>query len=133
MRVYFDSSAIMKLSKDEPESQALIDFIDHHAPEASTSVLAQVEVPRNLLRAALDPQGALRGFYLLAMDDEVRQLAGEVAGAVRSLDAIHIATALTIADRELRFVTYDDRQADAARHAGLTVIQPGRSLALTGD
>ena len=45
---------------------------------------------------------------------------------VRSLDAIHLATALAIGDDQLEFVTYDDRQADAARAAGLKVVQPGR-------
>jgi len=127
IRAYFDSSAIMKLSKDEPESQALIDFLDAQPIEASTSVLAQVEVPRNLLRVNLDAQGALRGFYRIPVDDEVRHTAVEIANlTLRSLDAIHIATALTIADRDLQFVTYDDRQAEAARAAGLKVVQPGR-------
>lgn len=126
-RAYFDSSAIMKLSKEEPESRALIDFLDTPSLEVSTSVVAQVEVPRNLLRWDLDPQGALRGFYLFALDDEVRQTAVELGNAnLRSLDAIHIATALAIGDRDLQFVTYDDRQAEAARTAGLKVVQPGR-------
>ena len=46
--------------------------------------------------------------------------------SLRSLDAIHIATALAVGDRDLQFVTYDERQADAARQAGLKVVQPGR-------
>jgi predicted nucleic acid-binding protein len=128
IRAYFDSSAIMKLAKEEAESQALIDYLGDHTLEASTSVLAQVEVPRNLLRCKVDPQGALRGFYLLAIDDDVRQMAVEIgASSVRSLDAIHIATAVSIGDRDLQFITYDDSQADAARAAGLTVVQPGRN------
>lgn len=48
---------------------------------------------------------------------------------MKSLDAIHIATALAIGDRDVQFVTYDDRQAEAARQAGLTVVQPGREPA----
>jgi uncharacterized protein len=128
IRAYFDSSAIMKLAKEEAESQALVDYLDDRALEASTSVLAEVEVTRNLLRCKLDPEDALYGFYLLALDDDVRQTAAEIdATSMRSLDAIHIATALSIGDRDLQFITYDDRQADAARAAGLTVVQPGRN------
>jgi len=118
----------MKLSKEESESQALIDYLDDNALEVSTSIVTQIEVPRNLLRANLDPEGALRGFYLVALDDDVRHIAVDIScQTLRSLDAIHIASALAIGDRDLHFVTYDDRQAQSAREAGLKVIQPGRS------
>jgi predicted nucleic acid-binding protein len=52
-------------------------------------------------------------------------LAAKVAPQIRSLDAVHLATALSIGV-DLDFVTYDDRQAVAAREAGLRVVQPGR-------
>ena len=69
----------------------------------------------------------MAGFYLLALDDEVRRSAVTIGrDSLRSLDAIHIATALAVGDRDLQFVTYDERQADAARQAGLKVVQPGR-------
>ena len=127
IRAYFDSSAILKLSKSEPESLALVDYLENAAVEVSTSVLAEVEVTRNLRRYQLDSEHAITGFYMLALDDEVRRKAVEVGGAMlRSLDAIHVATALAIGDRDVQFVTYDDRQADAARAAGLKVVQPGR-------
>jgi predicted nucleic acid-binding protein len=126
-RAYFDSSAILKLAKEEPESLALVDYLEHAVIEASTSVLGELEVLRNLRRHRLEDEHAVTGFYLLAMDDEVRRKAAEVGGAtLRSLDAIHLATALAIGDRDVQFVTYDDRQAEAARAAGLTVVQPGR-------
>ena len=127
MRCYFDSSAIAKLSQLERESQALIDFLDRQEVEASTSILADVEVTRALRRNRLDHPQALRGFYLLQCDTEVRREAVRVGSPLlRSIDAIHIATALAIGDKELEFVTYDDRQAEAARAAGLKVVQPGR-------
>ena len=64
---------------------------------------------------------------MLAIDDEVRRGAVSIGrDSLRSLDAIHIATALAVGDRDLQFVTYDERQADAARKAGLKVVQPGR-------
>ncbi len=69
----------------------------------------------------------MNGFYLLAFDEEVGRQAIDVGReTLRSLDAIHIATALAVGDRDLQFVTYDERQADAARQAGLKVVQPGR-------
>jgi uncharacterized protein len=126
-RAYFDSSAIVKLTRDEPESMALIDYLEEASVEASTSVLAEVEVLRNLRKIPLESEQALAGFYLLALDDDVRRSAVSIGrDALRSLDAIHIATALAVGDRDLQFVTYDNRQADAARQAGLKVIQPGR-------
>lgn len=126
-RAYLDSSAIIKLSKEEPESLALVDYLQDASVQVSTSVLAEVEVVRNLRRHQLDDEHAITGFYLMAVDNDVRQKAVAVGGGrLRSLDAIHIATALAVGDRDLQFVTYDDRQADAARQAGLKVVQPGR-------
>ena len=126
-RAYFDSSAIVKLTRDEPESMALIDYLEEASVEASTSVLAEVEVLRNLRKLPLESDQALEGFYMLAIDDEVRRGAVSIGrDSLRSLDAIHIATALAVGDRDLQFVTYDERQADAARKAGLKVVQPGR-------
>ena len=95
--------------------------------KVSTSVLAEVEVLRTLRKHHMNDEHAVTGFYLLSFDDEVRRYASEVgATTLRSLDAIHLATALSIGDRDLDFVTYDDRQAEAARQAGLKVVQPGR-------
>ena len=127
IRAYFDSSAIMKLSHEEAESMALIEYLDNGSVEVSTSVLAEVEVLRNLPKFEVATEDAMSGFYLLALDEDVRRTASRIGdGTLRSLDAIHVATALAVGDRDLEFVTYDDRQAKAARAAGLTVVQPGR-------
>ena len=127
IQAYFDSSAIMKLTGAEAESEALINYLQDTPVEVSTSVLAQVEVLRNLRKQPVESDEAMNGFYLLAFDEEVRRQAVIVGGeTLRSLDAIHIATALAIGNRDLHFVTYDIRQAEAARQAGLKVVQPGR-------
>ena len=126
-RCYFDSSAIVKLTQLERESQALIDFLDQHEIEASTSIVSEIEVMRTLRRSGLDDDQPVRSFYLLQLDEDVRREAVRLGTPLlRSIDAIHIATALAIADDQLEFVTYDDRQADAARAVGLQVVQPGR-------
>ena len=127
-RAYFDTSAIVKLSHVEPYSQSVIDYLEQGAVNVSTSVVAEIEVSRALRRAGAETDQAVTGFFLVALDEEVRREAARVgAPALRSLDAIHLATALAIGDRDLEFVTYDDRQAEAARAAGLKVIQPGRT------
>jgi len=129
---YFDSSAIVKLAHLEPESQSLVDYLTADEIEVSTSVVAEVEVIRALRRlrnAKPEIEQAMKGFYLVGLDDEVRQEACTIgATTLRSLDAVHLATALAIGDEDLEFITYDDRLADAARAEGLTVVQPGRSV-----
>jgi predicted nucleic acid-binding protein len=113
IRAYFDSSAIMKLTREEPESMALIDYLEETPVEASTSVLAEVEVQRNLRKLPLRSEEALAGFYLLAFDDEVRRVAVSIGSNA-------------LGDRDLQFVTYDQSQAESAQAAGLKVVQPGR-------
>lgn len=128
MKAYFDSSAIVKLGQLEPESQALIDYLDERRPAAFTSSVADVEVRRTLNRwRALGAETTehVRGFFLIDVSRDVRDLAAKIAPELRSLDAVHVATALSL-DVDLDFVTYDDRQAAAARVAGLRVVQPGR-------
>ncbi|HWI20221.1 MAG TPA: hypothetical protein VNT81_20850 [Vicinamibacterales bacterium] len=90
-----------------------------------TSVIAEVEVTVALRRVAADFAEAVSGFYLVALDDDVRKLAGQLKVPLRALDAIHVGTALAIGDRDLEFVTYDDRMAAAAHDAGLRVVRPG--------
>lgn len=128
MKAYFDSSAIVKLGRPERESLALIDYLDEQQPNALTTVLADVEVRRALdrLRArGADPGDHVRGFFLIDLSRDVRDLAAKVAPELRPLDAVHLATALSIGVA-LDFVTYDDRLAAAARVEGLHVVQPGR-------
>ena len=108
-------------------SGALIDYLDDPSIEVSTSVLSEVEVLRNLQKFQVSAEQAMLGLYLVALDHDIRRTAIELGNTtLRSLDAIHVATAIAIADRDLEFVTYDERQAKAARAAGLKVVQPGR-------
>jgi len=127
---YFDSSAIVKLVHLEPESQALIDYLSDPEIEASTSVLAEVEVLRALRRlraSGSEASEAMRGFFLINLDADIREDAGQLGTTMlRTLDAIHLATALAI-DSEVEFVTYDERLATTAREHRLRVVQPGRA------
>ena len=127
--VYLDSSAILKLIFDEDESAELSRFLAIY-PVRASSVLAQVEVLRTVRRAE-DPtitrsaREVLQGIHLIRSDDAVLAAAAEVEPMrLRSLDAIHLVTALSLRPTIAGVVVYDVVLADAARRAGLTVWAP---------
>ncbi|WP_410786529.1 type II toxin-antitoxin system VapC family toxin [Kribbella sp. C-35] len=127
--IYLDSAAIVKLVHAESESHALRLWLDERAEVGwVSSVLAEIESFRALARHVPESVSRLTRVLdlieLLELDAGARMLAQTVRPAtVRSLDAIHLATALRV--RPLTsFVTYDKRLADAARIAGLTVDAP---------
>ncbi|MFB6723714.1 type II toxin-antitoxin system VapC family toxin [Kribbella sp. NPDC056345] len=127
--IYLDSAAIVKLAHAESESQALRGWLDERVETGwVSSVLAEVESSRALARHAPNSVGRLHLVLdlidLIDLDADVRILAQTVRPAtVRSLDAIHLATALRVPQLS-SFVTYDKRLADAARAAGLMVDMP---------
>lgn len=126
-RSYLDASAIVKLGYFEAESQALVEYLSEQHLWLATSVVADVEVRGTLNRLqsrGADPAEHVRGFFLIELSRDIRNRAVEFGSALRALDAIHLATALSI-DDDFDFVTYDDRLAAAARAQGLTVVQPG--------
>jgi predicted nucleic acid-binding protein len=128
--IYLDSAAIVKLVHAEAESEALRDWLSERADTGwVSSVLAEIESFRALARhvpeAVVRLPRVLDLVELRDLDAGVRILAQTVRPiVVRSLDAIHLATALRIPTLT-SFVTYDKRLADAARAAGLTVDAPG--------
>ena len=97
-----------------------------------TSVIGETELRRALLtakgRASLQHSSVVMdAIYVTALTPDMCQRAGALAPpALRTLDALHIATAISLNLPDLDFITYDDRQADAARACGLNVRQPGR-------
>jgi hypothetical protein len=125
---YFDASAIVKLLVAEPESLALVEYLQE--PRAAiTSALSLTEVTRCMRRA--DParddiDEALAGFYLVVVDETVLTRAGRIGPpGLRALDTVHLVSALSLAEPDLEFITYDHRLAEAARGHGLRVLQPG--------
>jgi predicted nucleic acid-binding protein len=126
--VYLDSSAIVKLAVEEPESQALRRHLRRRRPWVS-SALARTEVIRALLASGEDAQAAGRRVLarcdLVRVNNRVLDLAGQMAPSeLRSLDAIHLATAERLGTDLGALVTYDLRMADAARRRGLRVDMP---------
>jgi predicted nucleic acid-binding protein len=126
--VYLDASAIVKLVVSEAERGALRDFLVGN-PQRITSLLAAVEVPRAVLRRAGHvPDGLASAFTGLILMEITRSVAARAAAlqpaALRSLDAIHLASALELGEDLGAFVTYDARLAAAARALGMRVASP---------
>ena len=127
--VYLDASALVKLVLPEAETSALRTLIAVSGPIIS-SRLAHVEVRRAVARIA-EPGDEehvtelLRGVQTIELDEAISLIAATVSPSVlRSLDAIHLASALSIGDELGAIITYDTRLADAARAAGLAVEAP---------
>jgi uncharacterized protein len=125
---YLDSSALVKLAVREPESDVLRRYLRRRRPLV-ISALARTEVARALL--PLGPEAVRRGHDVLArvglvrINDRVLEDAGALVPAeLRTLDAIHLATAGQLGADLARIVTYDDRMAAAAKQLGLKVAQP---------
>ena len=126
--VYLDASALAKLVVEEAETAALQAYLADR-PERVTSILARVEVARALRRAGADRQARLEAVIealtLIGLGDDIVVRAGRVGPpALRTLDAIHLATALELGADLAAFVTYDGRLADSARALGIPVAAP---------
>jgi uncharacterized protein len=128
---YLDAPALVKLTTTEAETDALREELGHYDTRL-TSRLATVEVARALLRrgvasaALLDAVAeAFTGLAIVEVDGTIAEAAGRMAPpALRSLDAVHLASALALREELEAVVTYDARLADAARAAGLEVVAP---------
>lgn len=132
--IYLDSGAIVKLVAPEADTPAFTAWLNDRSSELLvTSMLSEVEVPRALRRTA--PRALGRVSDLLTqldrfeLDAPVRATAAAyVQPVLRSLDAIHLATAenlIASGKAVTAFVTYDKRLAVAAGAAGLVVAMPG--------
>lgn len=132
--VYLDTSAVVKRTLPEAQSAKLLDSLGRAVAEGSTlvtSALTRVEAGRALRRRENELQGdiarayrnALQGLAVAPITDVVIELARSAdPPALRSLDAIHLATAIAVGAGELW--TYDDRLADASASAGIAVRAP---------
>jgi predicted nucleic acid-binding protein len=131
---YLDASAVVKLVVDEPESEALRTYID--GADLVSCELILTEVPRAIHRAVarderLPPDllmsragQAIESVALAPLDRGLLLAAGALTEPLlRALDAIHVAAAAWLGPVDA-FVTYDERQAAAARLAGLRTMSP---------
>ena len=126
--IYIDSSAIVKLAVSEPESAALRRYLTRRQPLAS-SALARTEVARALTSSGREAlargEQVLRRIELVRVSDRVLIEAGRMKPIeLRSLDAIHLASARQLGSAVRQIVTYDERMAAAAESCGWSVAAP---------
>lgn len=131
MKLYLDSSAIVKLVQREAESNALRRFLRRHGDDRRvTSALARVEVVRAISgggpAAIAHARRQLARVDEIAIDRDLLDTAATVASGerLRSLDAIHLASAQALAPDLRAVVTYDQRMAVAGRTLGMTIEAP---------
>ena len=128
MAVYLDSSAIVKLVAREPQSTALRRYLRRRRPLVS-SALARTEVHRSLLPAGAEAlargRSVLQRIDLIRVNDRILAAAGELHPPdLRSLDAIHLATAVALGTDLTVVITYDDRMTAAAKQLGIRTARP---------
>jgi uncharacterized protein len=130
--LYVDSSALLKRYVDEPDSETA-DALLRSDPALITARHTIVEVRRNLARL-LDEADAgaaraaftedLRALSIVELDEVTCETAAAIAEltGVRTLDALHLGAAQRVGGTAVPFLTFDVRQAQAARNLGLTVV-----------
>lgn len=132
--LYVDTSALVKLVIREGESEAIEAEISSWE-RIATSEIAAIELPRAVARARADGRAEVVGgrvvmeilaaLAMVPLTDDVRALAAAVEPVgLRTLDAIHLASALTLGDDLAGLLTYDRRMVEAAVQRGVTLLAP---------
>ena len=128
---YFDSSASVELAVGDPVAADIAKLATGGL--WVTCDLSRTEVVRAIARRrpaeTSNAREVLHNMMIIALDKDVYEMAGRIQPArLRSLDAIHVAAALSLGDDLTAFITYDQRQAEAARLNGLHVVSPGQNV-----
>lgn len=127
--VYLDSSAFVKLIVEETESAAVRTYLANRDVRRVSSALLRTECLRAVRHlgpdALVTAREGLRRIDLVGIDDRILDAAGTLEPQVlRTLDAIHLATAIAVGDDLEAIVTYDERMLDAASLLGLRAATP---------
>ncbi|WFE62894.1 type II toxin-antitoxin system VapC family toxin [Micromonospora sp. WMMD714] len=135
--IYLDSAAVVKLVRQEECSADLVSWLNtHNDVPLVSSALVEVEVPRALRRSApqalIGVPAAVGRLFRLEIDSTIRATAATFTEPMlRSLDAIHLATAHVLTNESgaalTAFVTYDRRLLQCAKEAGLPTASPGQN------
>jgi predicted nucleic acid-binding protein len=127
--IYLDASALITLISGRPYAAALQDFLaDRPGLPMGTSTVGFVETVRTLDRIGDYPtamQDLVREFTEVLVTEEVRDAAARLPAGVRTLDALHIASAQVVGTALNSLVTYDKRMLEVARSVGLPASAPG--------
>ena len=127
--LYLDASAFVKLVIEETETAAVRAFLADRGVRRVSSTLLRTESLRAIRHLGPDAlatvREGLRRVDLIGIDDRILDAAGTLEPQVlRTLDAIHLATAMAVGDDLEAIVTYDERMVDAARLMGLSTATP---------
>jgi predicted nucleic acid-binding protein len=131
--IYLDSSALMKLVRREDETAALIEWLDLRPEQpVVSSELGRVEILRAARRfggqVLAEARAVVGDLDLMALDRAVQDVACDIDDPLlRTLDALHLASALLLGRDLTAFIAYDQRLVDAAHGAGLVVATPGQA------
>ena len=132
--IYLDSCALVKLLVPEPESGTLDEHLTDHnrrGVQAISSELSVTEVLRALIRLGVDKNVhdeadvMLHGYATLPLGPVLVSAGRLPHPDLRSLDALHLATAQLLGPAVSQFITYDKRLARFASDAGMPVVMPG--------
>ena len=127
--IYLDASALVTLFARRAFAKELRDFLDSRpVMPMATSTLGFVETVRTMDRVGDYPdlmRELVNGFTEILLTEEVRDAAAHLAGNLRTLDAVHVASAQVLGDSLDTLVTYDKRMLDVARAEGLPAEAPG--------
>lgn len=131
--IYLDSSALMKLVRSEDETAPLCEWLDERPDQpVVTSELGRVEVLRAARRSGgqvmVEARAVVADLDLVPLGRPVQDVACDIGDPqLRTLDALHLASALWLGEALTTFVSYDSRLADAAQAAGLDITAPGQA------
>ena len=127
--IYVDSSALVKLVLPEAESSSMIEFaakFDTLVTSAIGAIEFRRAVKRHYAQQLWAVERVLAEMTILELSHEVRRTAELLEPTIlRTLDAIHLASALVIREELEAFVAYDERLLEAARLAGIPTVSPG--------
>jgi predicted nucleic acid-binding protein len=126
--IYLDASALVTFIVQRRHAEALDRFLATRSARTCTSTIGFVETVRTCDQIGDFPglmATLLRDHTEIQLTSAIRDAAANVPGTVRSLDAIHVASADVLGPELIALVTYDRRMADAAHEAGLPVAIPG--------
>ncbi len=120
-----DASALVKLVVEEPES-GTVRAVVRNWPHRASSIIARVELPLAVRRSASRDLGALlhdvlRATDVIELNDDIVSRAVSLTG-LKSLDAIHLGSALSLGGELGGFLTYDLRLQAAAEASGVPVV-----------
>jgi hypothetical protein len=141
--LYVDTSALVKLVIREAETEVLEEELRSWS-DLATSVVTSIELSRAVARASTDSTvvvadeytllGVLASVAQVPLSDDVRATAASLGPVeLRTLDAIHLASALALGDDLAGILTYDSRMQRAAVASGVPVLAPKPAPVKTDD